>query len=579
MMSSLTTTWCYISLLLAVAVYLVLGASNTSCPTGFYYSNTTSKCDCDEFFVKQGLLICNQREGRAFLRKVACVSSAEDNNSYYVGVCPITMEKQSINRVVSLLPSDPALLTDAMCGPYNRKGLLCSRCIDGYGLPIYSTSLKCVNCISTAFNIFKYICIQFIPLTCFFIIIVISRMNITAGPLLGYFLFCLFYYGVTVGRYRLISDYINVHSSEPIKVLFHISQALSELWTLLFFKSLIPPFCISEKLNSIHIQMFSVVPAVYIAFLVITVCSVIELHARNYRFIHFLFKPCLPILSKFGASGSNSIIHAYVTFILMSSTTTINNAAVITVQTSVYSSIPPHNQTTFLYIDTNVHWPPDDKTLFVLLAVVSSIFLVLIPALLLCVYPTRIYRQMSQLISTRKQLAITTFAEALHNCFKDGLNGTRDYRALAGLVIIGSPFLGLFGYIVSYDANNTGYTKLYLSGYILFALSFVVSYMRPCKSTLANFSLSYHGFMIAVVIEFVIHPWSDLTIDTEMIELTFVIVPLFSHVLVLIWAVFVLCVWLRAQNCTPTIVLQHGTSCFGRLLSYCRSHGGYYRLN
>ena len=579
MSSSLTTTWCYISLLLAVAVYLVLGASSTSCPTGFYYNNTNSKCECNSFF--KGLLICNQEEGRVYLRKQVCVSTAEDNKSYYIGFCPIIKEEHSINRIFSLLPRDPALLTDAMCGPYNRKGLLCSRCIDGYGLPIYSTSLKCVNCISTAFNIFKYICIQFIPLTCFFIIVVVSRMNITAGPLFGYFLFCQFYYGATLDRYRLISNYIVVHSSEPIKVFFHISQFLSELWTLLFFKSLIPPFCISEKLNGVHIQMLTVVPALYIAFLVIILCVVIEMHARNYKCVRFLFKPFIPMFNRFTLGSSNSIIRAFATFILLSSTNTINNVAVLDIKSSVYSSIPPYNHTSSLFIDPSFPWPLHGKILFitVLLGVAPLVFLVLIPALLLCVYPTRIYRRLSQLISTRKQLAITAFAEALHNCFKNGLNGTRDFRALAGLVIIGSPFMSLIGYIVSFFIINTGYDKLYISGYTMFSLSLVVSYMRPCKSTLANMSLSYHFFMIAVVIEFGIHPWADVTIDTEIIELTFVIIPLLSHILVLIWAVFVLCVWLRVQNCTPTIVLQHGTSCFERLLSYCRSRGGYYRLN
>ena len=39
---------------------------------------------------------------------------------------------------------------------------------------------------------------------------------------------------------------------------------------------------------------------------------------------------------------------------------------------------------------------------------------------------------LSRFLSTRKQLAITAFAEALHSCFKDGLNGTHDYRAFAG---------------------------------------------------------------------------------------------------------------------------------------------------
>ena len=45
------------------------------------------------------------------------------------------------------------------------------------------------------------------------------------------------------------------------------------------------------------------------------------------------------------------------------------------------------------------------------------------------------------------------FVESLNSCYKDGLNGTRDYRALAGLtplVIVLAWFsimlLGMFGY-------------------------------------------------------------------------------------------------------------------------------------
>ena len=58
----------------------------------------------------------------------------------------------------------------------------------------------------------------------------------------------------------------------------------------------------------------------------------------------------------------------------------------------------------------------------------------LLPSLLLCVYPTRMYRYLSRFVSSRKRLAITAFVEALHNCFKDG---TRDYRMLAGFLSSG----------------------------------------------------------------------------------------------------------------------------------------------
>ena len=108
-----------------------------------------------------------------------------------------------------------------------------------------------------------------------------------------------------------------------------------------------------------------------------------------------------------------------------------------------------------LYIDPSVVYFSHEHILYLIIALVPCVFLVLIPALLLLVYPTSIYRSFSRLISTRKQLAITTFAEALHNCFKDGLNGTRDYRSFAGLIILGLPIGSLITYITWLAAAGT----------------------------------------------------------------------------------------------------------------------------
>ena len=37
-------------------------------------------------------------------------------------------------------------LNDRVCGPFNREGLLCSKCKPGYGPALYSSSLKCEKC-------------------------------------------------------------------------------------------------------------------------------------------------------------------------------------------------------------------------------------------------------------------------------------------------------------------------------------------------------------------------------------------------------------------------------------------------
>ena len=572
MPSSLTTTWCYISLLLAVAVYLVLGASNTSCPTGFYFNNNISKCDCDEFLVDFNFIQCNEPEKKVYIRNGLCFMSATNSNTYSFGYCPLGNRENITNRLYFELPSDPDMLNATMCGPYNREGYMCGKCIDGYGLPVYSHDLKCVNCskFSTGVSIVMYIIIQFVPITLFFVCAVVFHLNITSGPLLGYFMFCQIYSFSYFSDIRTIFNFISNHASEYIKVLYKISQTVSELWSLLFFKSLIPPFCISEKLSSVHIQLLTIVPAIYLVVLVIIIYVLMDLQARNYKVIHFLWKPFSVFFKhlKIEVFGSNAIIHAFATFTFLSSTTLLLNVCTLMFHSRLYIIKPnvTNTNTKVLYIDPSVVLFSHEHILYLMIAVVPCILLVLIPALLLCVYPTRIYRRLSQLISTRKQLAITAFAEALHNCFKDGLNGTRDYRALAGLIVLGLPV----GYCLTYITRETlalptGLSKESISGYTVFAVSFVLSYVRPCKSTLANFSLSYHTFMFGVLLFGRSYWYYDLSVKTEALEIALIVIPLLSHIFVFFWMVYIMCRYVRFNVLSQIILYQRIT-----FLSVCR---------
>ena len=148
---------------------------------------------------------------------------------------------------------------------------------------------------------------------------------------------------------------------------------------------------------------------------------------------------------------------------------------------------------------------------------------------------TRIYRYLSRFISARKRLAITAFDETLHSCFKDGPNGTRDYRALAGLLILlGVAITTSIWYVAK------GYSLEFITGLELMSLSLIFSYTRPCKSTIANLSLSYHAMMIGIL-SIAVHLWQwDLSTGTETLMETFIILPVISHVLVFMWAMYTL---------------------------------------
>ena len=174
-----------------------------------------------------------------------------------------------------------------------------------------------------------------------------------------------------------------------------------------------------------------------------------ELHARNYRLVLIVWKPFSIFLDKLKITPvtGDSVIHAFATFVLLTATSVFYNVYIVFLAATVHQNTAIYSYNV-LYFDPTIIWFSQEHILYILAAVVPFIFLVLIPSLLLCVYPTRIYRYLSQFVSARKRLAITAFAEALHVCFKDGLNGTRDYRALAGVLILGGVVVNAIDNIV-----------------------------------------------------------------------------------------------------------------------------------
>ena len=424
-----------------------------------------------------------------------CATSTEQEGLYYAGDCPLRHTENNTDRVFSEMPNDPDLLNDTMCGPYNRKGLLCGGCIDGYGPAVYSLDMKCADCskISTGSATSLYMFLELIPITLFFLCVVLFHLNITAGPLLGYVLFRQIYFTSAVRYDIFIYDYILSHVPTAAWIL-----TFCGIWDLQFFKSVIPPFCISSKLTGIHIQMLNLVTAIYPVLLVIITWILMELHARNYRIIQILWKPFSIVVNKLKITSvtSDAVIHAFATFILLSATTLSYTVMTIYNPVPVYRSTDGGPYKQVLYYDPTITVFSHKHVIYIVLAIVPFILLVLIPSLLLCVYPTRIYGCLSQVVSARKRLAITAFAEALNNCFKDGLNGTQDHRSLAGFITsLVTIVLALT--IIMIETTPIQTSTAYLLTSIFFSL--IIFYVRPCKLTIANLSLGYHLLVIGVL--------------------------------------------------------------------------------
>ena len=315
------------------------------------------------------MIRCNQLEKRAQIENGCCVTSTEQEGLYYAGICLFSLTENSTNRMYSELPSDPDLLNEVMCGPYNRKGLLCGECIDGYGPAVFSPYKKCENCskLSTGFAVSLYLFLELTPITLLFVCVVVFRLNITAGPLLWYVLFCQIYIFVLQTN-LYVYEYILSHVSPPLQILFYSSLILSNSWILQLFTFVIPPFCISESLTSVHIELLSLVPAVYPIVLVIITCILMELHARNYRIIHMIWKPFGTFLSKLKITTvtSDAVIQAFATFILLSASTLSYNVSTILMKSPVYRSTDGMVHETIVYTDPKIVWFSQKHVLYIL---------------------------------------------------------------------------------------------------------------------------------------------------------------------------------------------------------------------
>ena len=90
-----------------------------------------------------------------------------------------------------------------------------------------------------------------------------------------------------------------------------------------------------------------------------------------------------------------------------------------------------------LYYDTTVEYFGPKHLPYVVMAIVVLFIFVLLPTLLLTLYPFRAVQKCLNLLPGRSQLFLNTFVDSFQGCYRNGTEpGTRDYRYLSALPFI-----------------------------------------------------------------------------------------------------------------------------------------------
>ena len=207
---------------------------------------------------------------------------------------------------------------------------------------------------------------------------------------MGYILFCqtlLISVMLNNGFYYSILDSMD----GPGKHTLWLSVSLSGIWwylrTLLYF---VDPICFHRGMTSLQAVFIEFIYVLYPLLLILVNWLCIELHARNFRLVVYLWKPfhkCFAGIRR-NWSVSDSIVHAYATFFFLSFWGLIYASVSLLSSTDVYN-INGTVISTVVILDPTIQSFSAEHLPYAITAIALLFFLGLCPTILLCLYSTR----------------------------------------------------------------------------------------------------------------------------------------------------------------------------------------------
>ena len=442
-------------------------------------------------------------------------------------------------RVYSPIPRNTSQqdLNKFTCKNNNRKGFMCAKCRPNYGPSAYSSEChKCDRSVVSAIALF--LTVKLLPVTILFIVITTFRINIIKGPMLGYVPFCQAYI-IWASEMPAIHETIVHHLNN---VLADMLLLLSTTWSLDFLPvtRLFPPFCISDKLWDADICLLNYISVLSPVFLLFASCIFMELHARGLKVIVYCWKPFHPCFVRIRRnwSSSDSMIHAFASLMFLSFASLNYNTFHLLSSTNIYIANSTHPFRTNVLVNfPSIHMYEPKYIYYPLIGFVLLFCLGILPSLLLLLYPIRMFRvRLQRCCSQRWVIRLNTFVETFQGPFKDGCNGTRDFRIFPGVIAC----LALFATILSCFRNGNKYANYLSPAFVvsLALLSILSAYTNPCKSSIANLSLTFHFMLMAVGSALVTLWMQALNMNTSVLVSLFVIVLALPHMMMFLWVCF-----------------------------------------
>ena len=449
--------------------------------------NQTCKCGND----LNGTVKCEDGTGKgAFaLSNCYCMTNT-DGNQTLVGSCLFTCTL--LNHTYYQLPTRvKSEINSKMCGPYERTGLMCSKCMENHSLPVYSYSLSCVQCNRSDFNsnLLRYTMAAYGPLTLLYICFVVFRTSATDGQLIAY---------VTISQMFTIRGFAswlaNSNKQDHIKLIDKYLISFIAIWNIDFFRQFYAPFCLHPHLSVLHIFMLDYLVAFYPLMLIFLTYLVVKLHDR-FVLVTWMCRPLYRCFHHFRKEWDikTSLIGTFASFYLLSYVKVVNVTADI-LAPAVFLDMNGTVHKYAYYFNASLPYFREDHLPIALFAVFIAFIYNICPLILLLVYPCSCFHRCLNRTGCRCH-TLHLFMDAMLGAYGHKPRERRYFGALYLLIRISH---------VTAFAILRPFTYLPVAVYIMIINIICVALFQPYKNVWHNridlflFSTMVHIYLMLI---------------------------------------------------------------------------------
>ena len=451
-----------------------------SCPTWYRETkhNGVTRCVCGSTL--EGIVTCDYATLETLILAGSCITYNSTINDTVVGRCPFNYHYPDSQIFYVTLPNDTFELNSFMCSGLNRTGLLCSQCQQGLGPTVLSYKKQCVECFEKGYGWLLYITATLIPTTCFCFLVMIFQFHVTSAEMNAFVFFCQF---ITCAS-TLANTYTYVRYNTNLTMIHAFEFALLTfygIWNLEFFQYFIPSFCISIDMSTLHTLALDNVVAIYPLVLTVMIYFCIELYDRGVRVVVCVWRPFHVCFARFRRrwDPKGSVINAFATFLLLSYSKLLTVSYSLLAASTLYNNRGEKVGPVVLYCDSSIEYFSRQHLPFALLAISVLLVFAIFPMVLLLLYPMRSFQRCLGYCTRIRWQFLHTFADAFQGSYKNGTNGSCDYRYFAGLYFLFR--IVMFVYFIT----SMTYIQLILTPFPV-VVSLLFAYFRPYKNNLFN---------------------------------------------------------------------------------------------